>query len=182
MPFRITEVKSAFFPSEPMVRHALDQAQVSSTEILVALAAFTCKAPRTDGQGYQMSIAHELERHLSTTLTRGKPVYAGGSRYSPRLNEKADLAIGASTGDSKVFFEVEFRPNVEKDLVKFQIGHNAGSLAAAVLILALDRSAINPRYTTMPEFAKFERVIAELAPTYPLLLCGIHGEHIEVAV
>jgi hypothetical protein len=181
MPFQITKIKRAFFPSEALVRQALDLAQVPSTEIEAAIEGFTCTAPLAEGQGYQMSIAHELERHLSTSLTHGKPVYAGGGRYSPRLNEKADLVIGLGSGNAKVFFEVEFRPNVEKDLVKFQIGYNTGSLAVAVLILALDRTAINARYTTMPEFDKFQRVIGELAPTYPLLLIGIHGEHREAA-
>jgi hypothetical protein len=63
-------------------------------------------------------------------------------------------------------------------LIKFQIGHNAGTLAAAVLIMAIDRNTINPKYTTMPLFDKFVQVIAELKLQYPLLLIGISGEHI----
>lgn len=70
-------------------------------------------------------------------------------------------------------------PNVEKDLVKFQIGWNRELLAAAVLVLPVDREAINPRYTSMPEFGKSARVIGELRPAYPLLLVGISGDHIE---
>jgi hypothetical protein len=122
-------------------------------------------------------VAHELERQLAARLCRFPGLHSGSARYSPRLNEKADLAIGRNGSDSRVFFEVEFRPNVEKDLVKFQIGANSGALAAAVLILAADRNAINRGYTTMPEFQKFERVIAELAPRYPLVVYGINGQH-----
>jgi hypothetical protein len=43
------------------------------------------------------------------------------------------LALARSSSEPKIFFEVEFRPNAEKDLVKFQIGKNRGTLGAAVL-------------------------------------------------
>lgn len=75
--------------------------------------------------------------------------------------------------------ETEFRPNVEKDMVKFQIGANAGVLSVAVLILTSDRNSVNAGYTTMPEFAKFERVIDELRPVYPLLVLGFRGEYYQ---
>jgi hypothetical protein len=69
---------------------------------------------------------------------------------------------------------------VEKDLVKFQIGANSGWLSAAILIVTLDLRCVNPGYTTMPEFAKFQRVIDELRPIYPLLMIGFAGAHDEV--
>ncbi len=44
------------------------------------------------------------------------------------------------------------------------MGHNAGWLGAALLILATNRREINPSYTTMPEFSKSVRVVDELRP------------------
>jgi hypothetical protein len=100
-------------------------------------------------------------------------------KYSPTLNEEADLALGSSYDGLRLFIEIEFRPNVEKDLVKFQIGANTGTLGAAILILALERSNINRGYTTMPEYSKFVKVIEELQPSYPLLMLGFKGIHSE---
>ena len=74
-------------------------------------------------------------------------------------------------------FEIEFRPNYEKDLVKFQIGANSGILAVGVMILALDRRSLNPGYTSMPEYASALRIIDALQPKYPLLIVGIRGDH-----
>ncbi len=99
------------------------------------------------------------------------------TRVSPNLNEKADLAFATDTDVPAVYCEIEFRPNVEKDLIKFQIAHNRGRLAAAVLVVATARGRINPGYTTMPEFAKVTKIVTELSPPYPLLLVGIDGEH-----
>lgn len=80
-------------------------------------------------------------------------------------------------GRRSLYFEIEFRPSVEKDLVKFHIGHRANRLSVGVLILALDRGRLNPGYTSMPEYRKFSRVISEFGPQHPLLLLGIDGDH-----
>lgn len=104
------------------------------------------------------------------------------SRYSPKLNEEADLALGPKYTGPRLFIEIEFRPNVEKDLVKFQIGANTGALGVAILVLTLDRNNINRSYVTMPEYSKFVRLIEELRPSYPLLMLGFKGTHSDVKV
>jgi hypothetical protein len=177
MPFLLTDVKVAHFPSDAVTNRALDDFGLPENKIRESIQTFVCRTQVVVGQGYQQDLAHELELHLTVQLTRLPGLHSGTARYSPRLNEKADLAISRNGSISRVFFEVEFRPNVEKDLVKFQIGANNNALAAAVLILASNRNAINRGYTTMPEFQEFERVIAELAPRYPLIVYGITGQH-----
>jgi hypothetical protein len=98
------------------------------------------------------------------------------------LNEEADLALGTNYNGPRLFIEIEFRPNVEKDLIKFQIGANTGALTAAILVLALERNNINRSYVTMPEYSKFVRVIDELGPSYPLIMLGFKGAHFNLEI
>jgi len=175
--FKVIELRTAYFPDEGTLSSALSGFGLPLPVIRAALESFVCKAAVLSGQGYQQHIARELEDHLASRLRDGEFRTARRARYSPRLNEQADLAIGRSGLERQIFVEIEFRPNVEKDLVKFQIGSNTGRLAAAVLILATDRKAINTGYKTMPEFGKFSQLIRELAPQYPLFLVGISGCH-----
>lgn len=137
-----------------------------------------CSSPLNPDRGYQQDLAHELESYLRDTFTKQGPWKIADNMYCSELNEKADLVLGSDDVELRIYFEIEFRPNVEKDLVKFQIGCNSNRLGAAVLILASNRKEINPDYSTMPEFHKFVTVIRQLHPSYPLLLLGISGEHI----
>jgi len=176
MIFRISEVMTAHFPDSPSVKDALQAHGVAENNILNALHAFECTVDSDNkAEGYQIRIAGELVKHLTTAIVEKEKIIIENPTYCPRLNEKADLALAKSGSQKRIYFEIEFRPNVEKDLVKFQIGYNSSLLGAAVLVLATDRRGINPAYTTMPEFPKFKRLIQELRPVYPLLLCGIGG-------
>jgi len=152
---------------------ALEAFSLSLDRLVSALASCVhTPSPHQQG-GLQQFLADTIERHLETTLTTSYSLSRASDRYSPELNETADLALANGSSERRIFFEVEFRPNAEKDLVKFQIGANRGTLAAAVLILAIDRNNINRSYYTMPEYRKFERIIEELQPNYPLLLLGV---------
>jgi hypothetical protein len=127
-----------------------------------------------------MDVADHLERYLESALRRDglRPTRSRHDlTYSPRLNQHADFGLVHDASRRRVLFEIEFRPNYEKDLIKFQIGANLGGLAVAVMVVAIDRKAINASYTTMPEYSSIERVLAELRPTYPLLLLGLRGAH-----
>ena len=179
MAFCLTDVKAAFFPTEAHIAGALKQFGLPESKIRAAVQKFVCQAAPDPVRGYQQEIAHDLQKHLERLLTTGRQLFASRAKYSPNLNEKSDLTISRNGCEKRIYFEIEFRPNVEKDLVKFQIGANTGSLAVAVLILAVDRNTINTRYITMPEFGKFERLIRELKPSYPLVLYGIVGGHVE---
>lgn len=173
MPVRIAEVTHHSWPDEDRVRRALSPFALTPEKIASTIAACIHTPEPYHRGGLQQFLAASIERHLATALTSADGRSSADNRYSPELNEKADFALAHEGSESRVFFEVEFRPNVEKDLVKFQIGANRGALAAGVLVLAADRANINAGYTTMPEYSKFERIIEELRPSYPLLLIGI---------
>jgi hypothetical protein len=177
MPFCISRVEVASYPGDSAVTAALARFGLDVAGVRAACLAFACSAPVTVGEGYQQRIAEQLERHLSDVLCRQGRLRPADVQYSPRLGEKADVALRSESGTARLYCEIEFRPNVEKDLVKFQIGANAGTLGVALLIVALDRNSINRAYTTMPEFRKYAKVIAELRPSYPLLLVGIDGTY-----
>jgi len=174
--YHLDEIRFASFPNEVIVTTALAEAGLPRGMLEAAMHSFVCPTVQVEGVGYQQSIAKHLEEHLRAALTM-PPLQQVSSRVSPALNEKADLVIALGTDRPAIYFEIEFRPNFEKDLVKFQIAHNRGRLSAAVLIVAVTRQRINAAYKTMPEFAKVSRLLAELAPSYPLLLVGISGDH-----
>jgi hypothetical protein len=173
MTVRIAEVTHRAWPDKERLRAALKPFSLSPGKIAAAISSCVHTRESYHQGGLQQFLASTIERHLDTALTSGTKLSRADDRYSPELNERADFALAYDHSKPRVFFEVEFRPNVEKDLVKFQIGANRGTLAAAVLILAMERGNINVSYTTMPEDHKFERIIQELMPTYPLLLVGI---------
>ena len=174
MPFRVVTVDLRCWPEDSVVDSAISSLGLSAAGLGHMLGGFVHSELERPDRGFQQDLAESIERHLRTCLTTNGLVIAS-TRYSLRLNEEADFAVARSYGGPRVFFEVEFRPNVEKDLVKFQIGANAETLILGVLILAIDRNNINPRYKTMPEFSKFTRVIDELRPSYPLLMLGFRG-------
>lgn len=176
MPYHLDESRFTAFPNDAAVAAAFAETGLPRTALETAVRAFVCPAPPVAEFAYQQSIAVHLEAHLRAALAV-PPLQEASSRVSPALNEKADLVIARSSDYLSIYFEIEFRPNVEKDLIKFQIAYNHRRLAVAVLIVAVARERINPAYTTMPEFRKVSRLLAELAPPYPLLLVGIGGEH-----
>lgn len=176
MPYHLDEPRFANFPDETTVEAALVDAGLPRSTLCAALQAFVCPAPQVAGFGYQQSIAGHLQEHLQSALAK-PPLQQRSSRVSPNLNEQADLVLALNSQCPAIFFEIEFRPNVEKDLIKFQIAFNHRRLSAAILIVAIRRDSVNRAYTTMPEFEKVSRLLAELAPPYPLLLVGISGQH-----
>ena len=180
MAYRITRIELAHFPNAAHVAEVLMEFGLPEQRIIGPIQDFICNAPLVQGQGYQKILSSRLENHLRQELIDDNDFVFTTPYYSPNLNERGDLAILKRETDTRVFVEIEFRPNVEKDLIKFQIGHNNGRLVAAVLILAIDRLLINPTYHTMPEFSKAVRIVEELTPEYPLLVVGVAGEHIDI--
>lgn len=182
MSFKVTEIDHKCWPSETLVNQALGTFSLSIEQVRGSLRDFVHSRAVEPHRGFQQDLAETLKEHLREYLCRMANLRVADSKYSPKLNEAADLALGSNYNGPRIFIEIEFRPNVEKDLVKFQIGANTGALRAAILVLALERNNINRRYTTMPEYSKFIRVIEELRPNYPILMLGFRGTHSEVKV
>jgi hypothetical protein len=174
--FRLTEIQTASFPSADALEVTLADYGTGVADLVSALRSFTGGIPASSPGGYQQYLARHLEQFLSAHLTAKPGVRSASPKYSPNLGERADVAVGVE-GKPSLYVEIEFRPNVEKDLAKFQIGHHTGRLAVGILILALSRKRLNADYSTMPEFAKFVRIVPEFRPQHPLLLIGIDGEH-----
>jgi hypothetical protein len=182
MAFKVTEIDHRCWPNQVLVGQALGTFGLSIEQIQQSLRDFVHSQAVDPNRGFQQDLADTLKQHLGEYLGRVANLRIADSRYSPRLNEEADLALAPNNTGPRLFIEIEFRPNVEKDLVKFQIGANTGALGVAILVLTLDRNNINRSYTTMPEYSKFVRLIEELRPSYPLLMLGFKGTHSDVKV
>ncbi len=176
--FKVTKVSDHAFPDDAWVEQALALFGLTQDEVVEAVRGFQSSTALRQDTGHQQILAQELERHLGSVL-QARGLIAGREQYSPRLGERPDLALSKDGRAPQLYVEIEFRPNVEKDLVKFQIGANTGLLGLAVLVLAESRDDINPAYTTMPEFGKYRELIRELKPSYPLLLLGLRGHYVE---
>ncbi|MBI1953941.1 MAG: hypothetical protein HYS41_07465 [Candidatus Omnitrophica bacterium] len=175
--FKVNSLRFEHFPDTQCVERALSDLGLPNGRLRDVLQNYGCSEPRdiAGGEGYQIALARHLGNHLKKTLPSESLNLVNKQRYSERLGYNADIVLRRPGIQRAIFVEIEFRPNVEKDLVKFQIGWNSSMLGAAVLLLALRRETINPDYGSMPEFDNFLKVIKELRPDYPLLLCGIGG-------
>lgn len=147
MAIRIVEVLCRCWPDEAALAAALAPFSLSVDSFVAALRSCV-HTPRPHEQGgLQQYLANTIKSHLRSTFTGSHGLSLASDRYSPELAENADLALAGDSSGARIFVEIEFRPNAEKDLVKFQIGRNRGTLAAGVLILAIDRRT-STRVTT----------------------------------
>lgn len=177
MAYFITRSEISIYPTPELVNAYLANFGINHVTIKEFIDNFVCPAEIVEGYGYQQSISRELAAALKAEFAQANNLVPTRNFYSENLNEQADAVLKREPHHSKIYFELEFRPNFEKDLVKFQIGANNNNLGLGVLIAALNRNSINPNYTTMPEYSKIKRIVDQLNPLYPLLLIGIEGEH-----
>ena len=132
-------------------------------------------------EGFQVELATQLEE-LFKKLHWSRGVYVmNKARYSPVKREEADVAVGQNGSKKRIFIEIEFRPNEQKDLVKFLTAHRHQQLELGILVVAIDRKEINKDYYTMPQYEKCLRTIEELRDECPILLMGIGGEWVGSA-
>jgi hypothetical protein len=170
--FRVAEVKYEAFPDSGGLSRALEPLKLSTTIVADAVAAFESRTPIRLDEGYQVAVAGELAVHVQRVLC-DKAGLMPASRSIPP-NYSVDVALGRD--DARLFLgEIEFRPNFEKDLVKFMIAQRADRLAAALLAVPLSR-AINPRYTSMPTYGQVLNVLHKLSPNFPLIVVGFEGK------
>jgi hypothetical protein len=67
-----------------------------------------------------------------------------------RLNYKYDGSFLLE--QHRIGVEIQFRPDFLKDVTRFQMGFYRERIKAMIYIVAIDRTTINQRYTTMPQF------------------------------
>jgi hypothetical protein len=180
MPFCISEVRHREFPDSGAVSSAFTSVGSTLDTVLDAFRGYICPISPVAGRGFHEDLARDLETYLERVLKGDglRPTRnASDLTYSRALNRHADLALVHDPTRKRVLFEVVFRPNFEEELVGFQIGANEGSLAAAVMVVPIDRRAINEAHTTMAEYDSVTKVVEALKPSYPLLLIGLRGSH-----
>lgn len=180
MPYCISEVRHREFPSASAVSAALAPLGLSLDEVLAAFRGYICPVAPTTGRGYQADLADHIKGYLEQSLARDglRPTrHKQFLSYSSALNESADFGLIHERSNRTVFFEVEFRPNFERDLLKFQIGAGEGKLAAAVMVLSIDPKSIDTTFATMPSYDSVTRLIEVLKPPYPLVAIGLRGSH-----
>lgn len=179
MPFQITNVRLFSWPDDKSIETALQRFELTVGYLQTALGRFADDTNPTIGR-YTETLAKNLVRHLGQELRRPATHHDTKSRYtrySQALDYNADLVISRDGQQPSLYFEIEFRPNFEKDLVKFMIGANAGRLALGILVVAVDRLAIRSTYTSMPQFDSVRAVVGEFRPSHPVLVLGIEGGH-----
>lgn len=180
MPYCISEVRHREYPSAQAVDAALNPLGLTLDEVIGAFRGYICPIAPTAGRGYQADLADDIKGYLERSLPRDG-LRATRNRqflsYSRALSEHADLGLVHERTNRIVFFEVEFRPNFEKDLVKFQIGAGEGTLAAAIMVLSIDPKSIDATFATMPSYEAVTKVLDALKPSYPLVAIGLRGSH-----
>jgi hypothetical protein len=180
MPYCISEVRHREFPGANAVSAALTPLGLSLEEVVAAFRGYICPLAPTTGRGYVGDLADDIKGYLEKTLardglrpTRNKQFLT----YSRALNEHADFGLIHERSNRTIFFEVEFRPNFERDLIKFQIGAGEGTLAAAVMVTSIDPKSIDAIFDNMPSYESVTRVVEALRPSYPLIVVGLRGSH-----
>ncbi len=178
MTFRVTKVDRFCWPDQLAVDRGLEPLGLNSSSVCAALQSFTDDTDPS-AKRYTETLAHNMARHLAQQLRRPgtrSETRQVHTRYSPQLDHNADVAVAPGEPGRSAFIEIEFRPNFEKDLVKFQVGHHSGRLAVGIIVVAVDRDAIRDTYTSMPEFASVTAVLASFRPLHPVLVLGMHAD------
>lgn len=175
MPFRVLGVEHRCFPSPEVADAAAARFGLSVGQLGGWLSEFSSETAVRSGVGHQQVLAAEIERHFENALASAGLARASTS-VSPALGERADFSASTDGRPPVLLGEIEFRPNFEKDLVKFTIAAKRGLLGLGVLVVAQRREEINPAYTSMPQYSKVVRVVEEYAPGFPLCILGLSGK------
>ncbi|MFZ2148826.1 MAG: hypothetical protein WAV28_16555 [Sedimentisphaerales bacterium] len=172
MNFKISNVEHYISPHELKVDEILNTYSTSLDDMkktmMAAIFARRNNIPVTKDLAKQLK---DLSERLFTN--GGVKLYQYG--YSPTMRENPDVAIGRTGRPKKIFIEIEFRPNEHKDIVKFLIGYKKQTLELGILIVSINRDAINKGYYTMLEYKKCVQTIEELQSDCPILVLGVDG-------
>ena len=180
MPYCISEVRHREFPDAGAVATALAPLGLSLDELLAAFRGYICPIAPSTGRGYQADLAEDLKSYLEKALPR-EGLHATRQKhdlaYSRALNAHAEFGLVHEATNRRAFFEIEFRPNYERDLLNFEIAVREGILVAAVMVLSIDPKSIDAAHSAMPSYDSVTKVIEALRPSYPLILIGLRGSH-----
>lgn len=180
VPYCISEVRHREFPSPADVAAALTALGLSLDDLVAAFRGYVCPITPAAGRGYGSDLTDDIKAYLEKALQR-EGVRPTRNRqflgYSRSLGEHADFGLIHERSNRTVFFEICFRPNYERELLKFQMGASEGTLACAVLVLSIEPKSIDATFGTMPSYEEVTRVLDVLRPSYPLVAIGLRGSH-----
>ena len=177
MSYCITEVRHREFPDPGAVSTALAPLGITLDEITGAFTGFIC-ALATESRAFHVELAGHLKTHLANVLGREglRPSrMVNDLAYSRSLPGHADFGLVHQRTNKRVLFQVEFGPSIERDLIHFQIGVNEGTLAAAVLLVPIDRATAGSALAGIADFEAVLRLVAAVRPGYPLVVVGLRG-------
>ena len=177
MSYCITEVRHKTYPDAATVAAALSPLGTSVDDIVGAFTGFICSLSTTS-RAFHVELGNYLKQHLEQALrkeglrpTRQKHDLA----YSRLLTAHADFGLVHDRTNRRVLFQVEFGNGIEKDLINFQVGANEELLAAAVLLVPIDRATAGTALAGIAEYEAVNRLVAAVRPAYPHVVIGLRG-------
>ena len=126
MPFLVTDVAESAFPNLHAVEIAASSLGLRHSMLGEWLRRFQSGTEARAGHGHQQVLARELESFLRAELL-AQGLEECSARVSDRLGEEVDVACARDCASARLLIEIEFRPNFEKDLVKFMVAREAGA-------------------------------------------------------
>ena len=173
MNFKIVDIETHVSPGNLNVDDTLAHYFTTCEEIKNALKECTFQHKNIE-RGFQIELHEQLEDFFTNFFSaKGLSTYITG--YARTIRLESDVAIQSKTSGKSLYIEIEFRPNVYKDIVKFLIGHKRQILELGILIVAINRKIIKEGYTTMPQYKKCIQIVEELQSDCPILVLGIDG-------
>jgi hypothetical protein len=180
MAYCISEVRHREFPDAKAVGAALSPLGIALDEVIAAFRGYICPLSPTSGKGYESDLAEDIKGYLAKALQRDglRPTTDRSQlHYSRSLPDHADFGLVHERSNRVLFVEIAFRPDYERDLLKFQIGSSEGILAAAILVLSIDPKSIDASVATLPSYEAVTKVVEVMRPTFPLVMIGLRGSH-----
>lgn len=177
MSYCITEVRHKAYPDAAAASSALTALGISLDDITGAFRGFICTLATTS-RAFHIELANHLKSHLEQALQREglRPTrQVHDLAYSRSLTAHADFGLVHERTNKRVLFQVEFGTGIEKDLINFQVGVNEGIVAAAVLLVPIDRATAGSALAGIAEYEAVNRLVAAVRPPYPLLVVGLRG-------
>jgi hypothetical protein len=177
MSYCITEVRHKTYPDAAAVAAALTAVGIGVDDITGAFRGFICTMATTT-RAFHVELANHLKSHLEHALRRDglRPTrQVHDLAYSRSLTAHADFGLVHEQTNKRLLFQVEFGLGIEKDLINFQVAFNEAIIAAAILLVPVDRATAGSALAGISDYDAVNRLLTALRPTYPLLVIGLRG-------